>query len=239
MRATHALAALLPMGRCRPVARAVYARPVPPRPRALPEGVYEHVVTEALSRALDATTLARELEPLGDEDAPAALGRLVAREVERALAALAAAARAERARALADALLDQLAALAPADDAAAILDQRVPAPAQRLLALHRGAVPIRPETPLTTSTLLTRSPREPSFGHELARELATADRVDAIVAFVTLGGVRALLDALHQFARRSGSTTVRPTDRPSRTSTRTSSRAAPATSPTRAAAFAG
>ncbi len=187
-----------------PPARAVYDRPVPPRPRALPEGVYEHVVTEALARALDATTLARELEPLGDEDAPAALGRLVAREVERALAALPAAARAERARQLAGALLDQLAALAPADDAAEILDQRVPAPAQRLLALHRGAVPIRPETPLTTSTLLTRSPREPSFGHELARELATADRVDAIVAFVTLGGVRALLDALHRFARRPG-----------------------------------
>ena len=68
--------------------------------------------------------------------------------------------------------------------------------------LARGGQ-LRPSTPLATSTLLS-SRKDPSFGHELSREAATADRIDAIIAFVTVGGVRAILDSLQQFARRPG-----------------------------------
>jgi superfamily II DNA or RNA helicase/HKD family nuclease len=81
-------------------------------------------------------------------------------------------------------------------------DQRLTKPARQLMALHRGGVPERPSTPLAVSTLLTRNRAEPSLGHELAREIAIADRVDAVVAFVTVSGVRAILDALQTFARR-------------------------------------
>ncbi len=175
------------------------------RGRPLAEGVYAHLVTEQLAHDLAATpALEAEVEPLDDDAAPAALARHVGRELERALAALPADDRAEQARAVTAQLLDHLATLVRREAADLLPDQRLAPPARRLLALHRGAVPERPETPLDTSTLLTRNPREPAFGHELARELATADRVDAIVAFVTLGGVRVLLDALHRFARRDG-----------------------------------
>lgn len=173
--------------------------------RPLEEGVYEHLVTEQLARDLEATSaLQPVLEPLDDESAHAHLARHVGREIERAIASLSSENRAEQGRALTTQLLDHVATSMKADAAESLRDQRVVRPARRLLALHRGAVPERPETPLGTSTLLTRNPKEPSFGHELARELATANRVDAIVAFVTLGGVRVLLDSLSGFARREG-----------------------------------
>jgi superfamily II DNA or RNA helicase len=50
--------------------------------------------------------------------------------------------------------------------------------------------------------LLTRNRAEPALGRELACELGTADRVDAIVAFVTVGGVRLLGEALEEFSAR-------------------------------------
>lgn len=173
--------------------------------RPLVEGVYEHVVTEQLARDLDASTLAHVVETLGDADAHVTLARHLGREIERALATLPREHRAEQARALAAQLLDHLATLVSEDAAEALHDQRLPPPPRRLVAVHRGTVPARPATPLATSTLLTRGRNEPALGHELAREIAIADRIDAIVAFVTMGGVRSIQDQLHQFARRPGS----------------------------------
>ncbi|MBA3821467.1 MAG: DEAD/DEAH box helicase family protein, partial [Deltaproteobacteria bacterium] len=98
-------------------------------------------------------------------------------------------------------ILDHLATLVDPDVAELIRDQRPQPPPARLMALHRGAVPERPTSPLATSTLLTRKRLDPTLGHELAREIATADQVDAIIAFVTVGGVRAIQGALHDFAR--------------------------------------
>lgn len=171
-------------------------------------GVYEHLVTEELDRQLTALdSLDAAFEALDDAEAHLALARHVSREIERLLDALPSRQRAEQARALACKLLDHLAELAregigAVDLAPVLQDQRLVAPARRLTALYRGAVPERPKTPLSTSTLLTRSRGEPPLGHELAREIATADQVDAIIAFVTVSGVNALRDALHAFSHR-------------------------------------
>jgi HKD family nuclease len=73
-------------------------------------------------------------------------------------------------------------------------------PPRRLLAV--GPAPVRPESPLSASTLFTRSHGETRLGLELAAEITCADRVDALVAFVTVGGVRALRDALETLARK-------------------------------------
>jgi hypothetical protein len=45
------------------------------------------------------------------------------------------------------------------------------------------------------------------LGGELGREVASADRIDVLVAFITVGGVRLLRDALESFARRSSTQT--------------------------------
>jgi superfamily II DNA or RNA helicase/HKD family nuclease len=177
---------------------------------ALAAGVYEHLVTEALAedlrRTLDAPAPLRALEAtLDDADAHIALARHLGGELERALATLPREQRVERARAVTATLLEQLAALQTDEALAADLRaQQLSPPARRLLALHHGEAPERPTSPLGISTLLTRNRNEPSLGHELGRELALADRVDAILAFITVGGVRSVEPELHRFANRPG-----------------------------------
>lgn len=161
----------------------------------LPEGVYEHLVTEELARHLEAASgIARLIEPLDDADSQATFARHVGRVVARALSGLPAAGADELIRKV----LDHLAGLVGEDLAELVRDQRLQPPPSRLMAVHRGAVPDRPTSPLATSTLLTRKRLDPTLGHELVREIATADEVDAIIAFVTVGGVRAIHDALHE-----------------------------------------
>jgi superfamily II DNA or RNA helicase/HKD family nuclease len=175
--------------------------------RALAEGVYEHLVTEQLARQLGEAAAAAAtpaFEPLGDDAAPAELARHLGREIERVLAALPEERRVAVVAEVAGRLLDHLASLASDDVAELVRAQRPAPPPRRLVAIHRGRIPDRPATPLATSTLLTRSRSDPALGHELSRELAIADRVDAIVAFVTMGGVRSILDPLHAFVRRPG-----------------------------------
>lgn len=172
---------------------------------ALREGVYEHLVTELLERQLAATDqLEASYTALDDAEAHIALARHVGREIERVLDELPREARAEHARAFAASLLDHLGSMVDGDVSALLADQRPTAPPRRLSALYRGAAPERPRTPLSTSTLLTRSRGEPPLGHELAREIASADQVDAIIAFVTVSGVNAIREALHDLARREG-----------------------------------
>jgi superfamily II DNA or RNA helicase/HKD family nuclease len=170
----------------------------------LAEGVYEHLITEQLARKLDALDAERIEKPLDEADAHVALGQHVGAEVARLLGMLPREDRVERARALTARVLEQLAEAAEGDAREAIRDQRPAAPARRLFAIHRGAIPDRPSSPLATSTLLTRNRAEPALGHELAREITTADRIDAIIAFVTVGGVRAIQEALARFALRPG-----------------------------------
>ncbi|MFF1506207.1 DUF3427 domain-containing protein [Streptomyces sp. NPDC058326] len=63
-----------------------------------------------------------------------------------------------------------------------------------------GVYRIRPATPLAETALLTNAPEDPSLGFELRAELATADRVDLLCAFVKWHGLRVIeqsLEAAH------------------------------------------
>jgi HKD family nuclease len=169
----------------------------------LAKGVYEHLVTEALERDLAVLEpeIRRAIELLSEADGHLALVRHLGQEVARVLGSLPQKERLEVGRELVSRLIGDLASL-KGIETDGLADQQIPKPARRLMAIHRGAVPERPATPLAVSTLLTRNRAEPSLGHELAREIAIADRVDAVVAFVTVSGVRAILDALDTFVRR-------------------------------------
>jgi HKD family nuclease len=166
--------------------------------RTLPLGVYEDLVTEELARDLDAAgAVGRVVDLLEGTDAHVTFARHVGGVVARALSGVSA----ERAHEVTTNLLDHLASLVGEESAELIRGERPQPPPSRLMALHRGAVPERPTSPLATSTLLTRKRLDPTLGHELAREIMTADEVDAIIAFVTVGGVRAIHEALQDFAR--------------------------------------
>ncbi|MEU5168394.1 MULTISPECIES: DUF3427 domain-containing protein [Streptomyces] len=59
-----------------------------------------------------------------------------------------------------------------------------------------GVYAIRPATPLSDTALITNSPEDPSLGFELRAELATADRIDLLCAFVKWHGLRVLEESL-------------------------------------------
>ncbi len=71
----------------------------------------------------------------------------------------------------------------------------VPAPVQ---------FPARPEIPLSVSALLVNGRDQPRIGVEVQKELASADRVDLLCAFVKWYGVRVLEDHIEEFIRRGG-----------------------------------
>ncbi|KAB2347736.1 DUF3427 domain-containing protein [Actinomadura rudentiformis] len=64
--------------------------------------------------------------------------------------------------------------------------------------------PVRPDIPLSSSALLVNGREQPQIGREVAKELATADRVDLLIAFVKWHGLRLIEDELRAFVERGG-----------------------------------
>src|SRR4051794_20696083 len=88
-------------------------------------------------------------------------------------------------------------------------DDAVVEPARTLLAIALpsgvpGPVsfPERPAVPLSTSALLVNGRGQPRIGYEVTRELASADRVDLLCAFIKWHGLRVLEDALADLRER-------------------------------------
>jgi superfamily II DNA or RNA helicase/HKD family nuclease len=65
-----------------------------------------------------------------------------------------------------------------------------------------GDVVARPDIPLSQSDLLVNARDEPRIGHVLAKEIASADRVDLLCAFLKWNGLRVLLEPLKSYLAR-------------------------------------
>ncbi|MEU1461093.1 DUF3427 domain-containing protein [Streptomyces sp. NPDC005727] len=161
-------------------------------------GVYEQLITEEVSEALG------QLETMGwkavdaevsAESTPHVLARHIGEVVARRLNQLPPA---QQVR-FANQILTSLSTATPEHDASEPVSTVAEGPRQ-LLALAKqeapGAYAIRPLTPLSETSLLTNSPDDLSLGSELRAELATADRIDLLCAFVKWYGIRVLEDAL-------------------------------------------
>lgn len=162
---------------------------------SLPEGVYESLRTAGLdvdlARSADLTPRFAVVDPA---DEPHVLARHVGAAVERALAG-------ERDPARRLALVNDLLGRVEAER------ERVGSSAEHLVTLSRETAPgahrlERPVTPLSSAALLTNAHGEPSLMTELRAELASADRVDLLCAFIQWHGIRVLEDALDAVARR-------------------------------------
>jgi len=84
-----------------------------------------------------------------------------------------------------------------ADAARQLLAVALPSPTPALVAF-----PARPEVPLSTSALLVNGRNQPRIGYEVEREMASADSVDLLCAFITWHGVRVLEQALQDLQQR-------------------------------------
>ncbi|MFI7414564.1 DUF3427 domain-containing protein [Streptomyces sp. NPDC049627] len=167
-------------------------------------GVYERLITEDLRDRIG------ELESAGwkaidaevsEESTPHVLARHIGEAVWRRLSQLPH----KKQVAVANEIMRSLAANAPNPDADDLSSAVADGPRQ-LLALAEQEAPgvyaIRPLTPLSETALITNAPDDPSLGAELRAELATADRIDLLCAFVKWYGIRVLEDSLRAAKQR-------------------------------------
>lgn len=161
-------------------------------------GVYERLITDSVHDELERLEAAgwRAIDAeVGAESSPHVLARHVGDVVARRLSQL----RPEHRVPFANRILECVAAdtgeQSSAEPASAIVDGP-----RQLLALAEqeapGAYAIRPLTPLSETSLLTNAPEDLNLGSELRAELATADRIDLLCAFVKWYGIRVLEDSL-------------------------------------------
>jgi superfamily II DNA or RNA helicase/HKD family nuclease len=79
-------------------------------------------------------------------------------------------------------------------------------PAQNLIAVHRKrTAPTAPDTGVTTPWLFTAAKSSPALLSELRHELASSDRVNILMSFITVSGVRKIRDILHSITAVDGS----------------------------------
>lgn len=167
----------------------------------LADGLYERLLTARLRRAVDAVIAQGGTAEVSSVDS-AELAQTVAVHlaplIVRALDGVAEKDRAAVASALVGEIATRLAAHAPrAVDAE---DESIDVPTLLTSVAHEvglGPRPlVRPTTPLAASDLLTNARGEPTIGSELLLELASADGVDLICAFIRWSGIRRMRDGI-------------------------------------------
>jgi superfamily II DNA or RNA helicase len=177
----------------------------------LPTGLYEELVTRRLAQQLH--TLDAELidrAALDSTDAHELLARHVEQLMRRALRAIGSDYPNGTARQveLTNQIAQAIAALAPdaatANDLVADSRELLHALSERSGAPGPVRFPPRPEIPLASSALLVNGRDQPRIGNEIQRELASADAVDLLCAFVKWNGLRILDEQLADLVRRGG-----------------------------------
>lgn len=162
-----------------------------------PLGAYEHLLTTGLLRSVSGPDRSAVFGDLDRADAPAVLARHIAAVCLRVLRSMGGEDPRTAQLELANHMVEALRSLAPQafDGDADEVDS-----AQLLLALLKPApapsAPLRPEVPLAASALLVNGIGQPRIGTEVAAELASADGVDLLCAFVKWHGLRVLQPAL-------------------------------------------
>jgi superfamily II DNA or RNA helicase/HKD family nuclease len=179
--------------------------------RELAPGLYEQVITEDLDRLLrsiDRSTFEIEKGKLDPAEAHLVLARHGYELLRRALASVPGDGR-ERLDAQVSLLNQMVKALHQSVESADVGTEVVLDAAEELHALVprqglRTGAPARierPGVPLTASALLINARDEHQIGHELRKELASADQVDLLCAFIKWSGLRLLerqLRMLHE-----------------------------------------
>lgn len=165
------------------------ASPTPQRRNSLVPGLYEQLETQALrEHVAEATHLTASRARVQDGDVARALSVHLGGLVDHAL-------HAQRSTESRIALAQRVIAALGEDYAPDAVSTDPPLEMLReLRPTHAlGTTPLpRPQTPLSDVALLTNAHHEPSLGAEIREELASADRVDLLCAFVKWHGLRTL-----------------------------------------------
>ena len=161
-------------------------------------GIYERLLDSELSDALTANPeLVTILRKVDDEAAPHTYSQFIAQLLKQALRSI----NPDTRIPLLNQIIDLLAAT---DGLEYITRNRLLSERKNLLTeINQSTTSLpRPQTPLTTSALLTGLGTDPALEHELRAEMATADRVDILVSFIKWSGLRLLRPGFEKLAER-------------------------------------
>lgn len=174
---------------------------------AMPErrrGLYETLVTEALEqelRTLPDAWVARRSR-LHEAEAADRLALHLAKVIERAIDGL----DREHRVAVGTSLARRLVEVVTAETGSGALEPERPVEPATVLEAVLGRLPDgQPEVlspplmPLLDTALLTNAPGEPRVGAQVVTEIASADRIDLVMAFIRRSGIRPLIDELRRF----------------------------------------
>lgn len=172
----------------------------------------ESLLTEALQARLselDDSKLSAQLRKLHPAEAPDRIALHLSRVIERALADLDDKQRVQAGVTLARKLVEILATSTENKEGRTALEGERPVEPGQVLRAILGKLPDgqtelleEPLIPLLDTTLLTNAPGEPRVGHQLSTEIHSAERVDVVMAFVLMSGLRPLLPALREHVSR-------------------------------------
>ncbi|MEU3985900.1 DUF3427 domain-containing protein [Streptomyces sp. NPDC026672] len=161
-------------------------------------GLYEELITEGLHTQLERLGAAG-WKPIHSEVSPESSPHVLARHIGEVVGQRLSQLPQDKRVAVANQVLKALVSAVPDPEGDEATTTIADGPRQ-LLALAEQEAPgvyaIRPLTPLSEAALITNAPDDPSLGAELRAELATADRIDLLCAFVKWYGIRVLEDSL-------------------------------------------
>nr|WP_200211355.1 DEAD/DEAH box helicase [Micromonospora veneta] len=176
----------------------------------LEQGMYAHLITRELADRLahvDPAVIQRyKLDPA---DAHVALARHIAALANRALQAVPGgddklARQVELANRIAKSIAKAEPRAVGADDQVADAQHLLHAIAAPPTPPAAPAFPVRPTTPLSTGALLVNGRHQPRIGHEVTHEMASADEVDLLCAFIKWHGLRIVEPAIRNLIARGG-----------------------------------
>ncbi|MEU4643013.1 DUF3427 domain-containing protein [Micromonospora sp. NPDC023814] len=176
----------------------------------LERGIYEHLITRELADRLQhVDALLVQRDKLDPADAPDALARHIAALAHRALHALPGgddklARQVDLANRIADAIAAESPQAARAQDQVSDAKHLLHAIAAPPTPPAQPAFPQRPTTPLSTGALLVNGRHQPRIGHEVTHEMASADSVDLLCAFIKWYGLRIVEPAIRDLIARGG-----------------------------------
>lgn len=176
----------------------------------LNEGLYEQVISKALSSELNNAEQLIDTGKLDAAEAPSILAKYIAEIVEKGLRQVESNDISEQLR-LANKIVSTVAEVTNDEE---FDGDTVDARAEQLLAVVNrqnnasaidGKINIaRPETSIAASSLFTGSVNEPSMMTELKKEIVSCNRVDMLVSFIKWSGLRLIMNELIELTQNGG-----------------------------------
>ena len=169
---------------------------------SLARGLYEVLLTQLLAEQLrePAVEEAAELDDLRNAEAADRVAMHLAKVVEAAIENVPEDERAAAGTRLARRLIELIAG----EVGGSLAGMHLVEPARMLRAIRKQlpdgsfARIEKPLIPLLDTTLLTNAPGEPGVGHQVRAEIASADRIDLVMAFIRRTGINPLIEALRR-----------------------------------------